>query len=315
MPTVIDWIQVTGSILGLILGTLSGSLLYNTIFAPNIIIHNPQFSKNRNNAIIDITNNGSAPAKNALIVVRSNESFINNPTFFATDSYSSLTNLTNEPNVLELSVPKFSQGEGSIVQINASLHHQINTPPANLTVYTTYDEGSKKYPSTMLSYQNLLLPIAFAFAAIASFTGPYIYQWSRSRRRNFATRILFDFVHINHRFLIQGEKLDTEPIVKPDLMGYKLWKGYHELTRKRLLRIDKKFFVDTKFEKDLKGKNQDHDEYYYFDLINQAYEDIVKREMVLGPNKDDNVLKTKNTGIKEKSSEIVTTIRWDVYGI
>jgi hypothetical protein len=70
-------------------------------------------------------------------------------------------------------------------------------------------------------YQQFLLPLVLAIAAVASFTVPYLYQWTISRRRNFATRILFDFVHIYYR-LVNAKEDDKDPIVKPGMMGYKL---------------------------------------------------------------------------------------------
>jgi hypothetical protein len=126
---------ITGTILGIIFGAASGTLFYNTLFTPNIISSQPDIDQN-GDVLIKITNNGSAPAKNALIIVKSKEAFTKDPVIFATNNYSLNTNFTKNPDLVKLSVPRFSQGEGSFIQLTISLN---NKP--GLSVYTTYDEG------------------------------------------------------------------------------------------------------------------------------------------------------------------------------
>ncbi|HEY6165531.1 MAG TPA: hypothetical protein VIW25_11515 [Nitrososphaeraceae archaeon] len=76
-------------------------------------------------------------------------------------------------------------------------------------------------------------------AAIAGFVGPYVYQLKIKRRRDFATRILFDFLHIYRRLVNNPD--NKELLVKDDMAGRKRWKKYDDYTKRRLLKIDHKF--------------------------------------------------------------------------
>jgi len=68
--------------------------------------------------------------------------------------------------------------------------------------------------------------------------GPYVYQLKIKRRRDFATRILFDFLHI-HRRLVNNPD-DKELLVMDDMAGRKRWKKYDDYTKRGLLKIDHK---------------------------------------------------------------------------
>jgi hypothetical protein len=248
--------------------------------------------------------------------VKSKEAFTKDPTIFATNNYSSNTNISTNPNLLKLSVPRFSQGEGSLVQVTASLHNQASAKQAGLLVYTTYDEGSKiLYPSH--AYQDpRLLPTLLVFAAIASFVGPYLYQLKIKRRRDFATRILFDFIHIYRR--IDENPEDNEILVKPDMKGHALWKKYQE-RRAQWLKIDRKFFYLYDIFPDLHGLDPEVHKYKYLKMIEDGYKELDNRDKVLETGKKDAGysarLKSANETVKTWCKNITTKIRWDVYGV
>jgi hypothetical protein len=134
---------------------------------------------NDNIANIKITNDyGLGPATDMNIVVKSLDgiTFMEGPRLFSTEPYNDLTNLTSEPTIMAINIPRFSNGPGSILQIQAELDLSINTNPNKMsiedyyTTYVKYDQGStNSLPSTRFYQHPLLLPIFFILLAIASF--------------------------------------------------------------------------------------------------------------------------------------------------
>ena len=243
--------------------------------------------------------------------MKSKEAFTKDPIIFTTNNYSLNTNVKTSPNPLKLSVPRFPKGEGSFIQLNTSLNNKANAKQAGLLIYTTYDEGSKiLYPSH--AHQDpRLLPTLLVLAAIASFVGPYVYQLKIKRRRDFATRILFDFLHI-HRRLVNNPD-DKELLVMDDMAGRKRWKKYDDYTKRGLLKIDHKFFYLYDSFTELKGKDPKDGKYDYYTLIHEGYKAIDRRDKQL--NNPMANMTSENNIVKKECEKITTGIRWDVYGI
>jgi hypothetical protein len=254
----------------------------------------------------------------------SNEAFTSDPIISATENYSLNTNYITSPKFVKLSVPRFSQGEGSFIQLNASLYNHADAKQAGLLVYTTYDGGSKiLYPPHAYNL-HFVLPILLVLAAIASFTVPYVYQRRINRRRDFATRILFDFMHLYGR--LDRNISDNRVLMKDDMGGRKLWKKYDEQTKKRLLRIDPKFFyMEESFPEIAQKKDIEKYKYDYYNSFIEGYEALEKRDKVLKseidlPEEDlsqekKEKIQNENRDVKKKCGNILTKTRWDVYGI
>jgi hypothetical protein len=227
--------------------------------------------------------------------------------------------------VLKIFIPRFSQGEGSIIRVDALFKDEVSISE-DFSTYVTYDDGSIKSPALIKGwYQDpRLLPISLLILAALSIILPYINMWRISIRRNFATRVLFDFVHIHYRLerAKVSDFIDQQPIVKDDMKGYALWNKYRLKKKQKFLKIDSKFFSLIEGFDGLKGKNPEDSEYEYYDAISKGYDLITDRDLYLNKNKNSisdaktlTELKSKNDTLRIKSGEIVTAIRWDVYHI
>jgi hypothetical protein len=90
------------------------NFIISALFVPNIQIFKDPRAQGKDKVVIDITNIGTAAAKNLKLTVMAppNTSFLYP---FSTESYSK--NKTGDPTRLEINVPRFVQGSGSLIQI------------------------------------------------------------------------------------------------------------------------------------------------------------------------------------------------------
>lgn len=130
---------IAGVIVGV--GTLIGaaySSIILAIFTP-IISVTAAPNSNANGTIIDVTNTGSASAKDLKLTVQAPPHVTFQHPVFSTERYTQ--NRTEDPSLLELFVPRFVQGAGSLIRINTFIASGTNTSKT-YTFYATYDQGS-----------------------------------------------------------------------------------------------------------------------------------------------------------------------------
>ena len=148
----VDWKNIAVPIIVAIIAGAVGlvsaliNFIISALFTPNIQISEEPLKIGDNKVTIDITNNGTAAAKNLKLTVQAPPNTSFNRPFFSTEKY--IENATGNPTKLEMYVPRFVQGVGSLIKIESSLsqpnvsgHHYI-VYSGNYIVYVTYDQGS-----------------------------------------------------------------------------------------------------------------------------------------------------------------------------
>lgn len=134
-----DWKSIgVPVIVAIIAGTVSlisayTNFIISSFFTPNIQISKESAGKLNDKIIIDITNNGTAAAKSLRLTVQAppNTSFIR--PIFSTEKYSE--NNTGAPTKLEMYVPRFVQGTGSLIRIE-SLNHNDSQNGLEIILFT-----------------------------------------------------------------------------------------------------------------------------------------------------------------------------------
>jgi hypothetical protein len=67
---------------------------------------------------------------------------ISNHRIFSTETYTE--KFVQNSTTLEVLVPRFSQGDGSLVKINTLANSKPNLTSVDYVIYSTYDDGSNK---------------------------------------------------------------------------------------------------------------------------------------------------------------------------
>lgn len=166
----VDWKNIgVPIIVAIIAGAVSlvsalVNFIISALFMPNIQISDEPLKIGDNKVTIDITNNGTAAAKNLKLTVKAPPNTSFNRPFFSTEKY--IDNATGNPTKLEMYVPRFVQGAGSLIKIESSLspanvsgNHIVYS--GNYIVYVTYDQGSieKVIPLSLIIEAKPLVPI------------------------------------------------------------------------------------------------------------------------------------------------------------
>jgi hypothetical protein len=136
-----------------IAGVLGASGIVNVIIA--YIIKPHMFAEVIQNhltdphvVMINVKNTGNAPAKDLDLTVTTSTNITNRTTIFSTENYSKIP--TTTPQILHLHIPRFVEGEGSLVGIQMLTDPLPNsTSPESYDIYTTYDVGSSKLVTTV----------------------------------------------------------------------------------------------------------------------------------------------------------------------
>jgi len=85
---------------------------------PNLVIDiTPNNNEDYRNVTINVKNNGVEPAKNLLLTIRSPGGIINDSGIFYTENLT-IDNKLTKPDLLQLHIPRFIHGKGSMVSIN-----------------------------------------------------------------------------------------------------------------------------------------------------------------------------------------------------
>lgn len=127
---------VIAAILG---GSTLISFIISAFLTPNVII---DFAKGENlsEAQFIIRNTGNAPAKDVVLTIQAPCCAITIESVFSTENYSE--RITPDPNSVELDVPRFVQGGGSIIKIDTIIDNESKLTGGEYNTYITYDQGS-----------------------------------------------------------------------------------------------------------------------------------------------------------------------------
>jgi len=144
MLIMVDWknvgVPIAVTLITLIGGVVITSLL-SVLFKPDISIELIPHKENPYKVTVDMENKGSAAAKNLKLTMESPHN-ITSMHIFSTENYTK--RYTNSSPILEVNIPRFVQGAGSLVRIDALIDsHSKITKNDRYIVYSTYDQGSK----------------------------------------------------------------------------------------------------------------------------------------------------------------------------
>ena len=138
----VDWKNVGTPIIVAIITLIGGffiSYISSVLYKPDVSIELVPSKEDVHNATINLLNKGSAPAKNLKLTMESPHNIVTTD-IFGTENY---TKRYTNSSSLEVDIPRFAQGKGSLITIAVSIdpHSSIDTND-HYTVYTTYDQGS-----------------------------------------------------------------------------------------------------------------------------------------------------------------------------
>lgn len=160
----VDWKNIGLSVAITVVATAFGgvitvavALLPTLWIVPNISVGLIPDKENLHKVSIDLKN---TPATNTKFTIESPHN-VTRFDIFSTENFTK----ENSSRLLEINLPRFAQGEGSIVKINAlmDLHSNI-TNNDRYTVYSTYNQGSKMDAKHILAAIPSAAPPATVFA-------------------------------------------------------------------------------------------------------------------------------------------------------
>jgi hypothetical protein len=215
MATLFEWVQIISTVVGL----LGGAFLYNIIMAPKLEIDFPEVSPDSKHLTVRMTNSGLAPAKNLTLTIQSSHDLFSDYSINSSDVIKSKTTIVAPVNTLKINLPRFSNGDGSLLQVYATSDSNITN--TDITIYATYDQGSTIQPP---KHENLLIPLSVLFIVISIIVFVYA-TWNRQQReklRYSAARVAFDLVHL---YYVLNNDRDSNKIDTSEMDGYKRWKG------------------------------------------------------------------------------------------
>ena len=160
-----NWVILVPIIAAVItLGGAYTTIIVSSLLRPDIEVDLkiPETATNKNEGSISVINEGSAPAKNLKLTVEYPHK-ITDLNIFRTENYSD----TNSSQVLEIYVPRFAQGKGSLVKIASTMDSNI-TENDKYKIYLTHDQGS-----TLELLSESQLSSRFSFDIQPWITSPY----------------------------------------------------------------------------------------------------------------------------------------------
>src|SRR5215207_5804032 len=188
-----DWkaigIQIISTIAASSVLLFGLSTFYSDFYnKPNIRIEMTPSILDEKIAMIKVINDGRQPATNLKIIVNSPENITTYRVLSTANS--TIVNLSNfNPKFLELYIPKFASGIGSLVRIFISVNTLTDTNYlAYMNVYATYDQGSVKglIPKQLgLAdiWNNFFNEWSFLISIISSASAPVVLAWVYTKRR------------------------------------------------------------------------------------------------------------------------------------
>ena len=188
-----DWkaigIQIISTIAASSVLLFGLSTFYSDFYnKPNIRIEMTPSILDEKIAMIKVINDGRQPATNLKIIVNSPENITTYRVLSTANS--TIVNLSNfNPKFLELYIPKFASGIGSLVRIFISVNTLTDTNYLDyMNVYATYDQGSVKglIPKQLgLAdiWNNFFNEWSFLISIISSASAPVVLAWVYTKRR------------------------------------------------------------------------------------------------------------------------------------
>jgi len=179
----VDWKNVVVPIITTIIvvffgGTAVFSFIVNAFLTPDVNVNLSKSPNDKYSAYISVTNLGRVSAKQMTLTI-DNPAKILNHTIFSTEEYSENKNYSNtHPKILKIFIPRFVQGEGSVINVNLKVDPTVNIDSGQYVVYTTYDQGSVRKilpvseqavsaePEQFKYYDPIILGITAAVAAV-----------------------------------------------------------------------------------------------------------------------------------------------------
>lgn len=195
----VDWKNIgVPIIVGIIAGTVALisaliNFIISALFVPNIHISREPTTDQKDKVVIDITNIGTAAAKSLKLTVQAPPSTSFKYPLFSTEKYSA--NKTGDPTRLEIDVPRFVQGGGSLIRIESLIDTKTNVSSGDYIVYVTYDQGSVEQeipvfekPTKPLSFIDIFFNqyqtgLSFLAAGISLVGGAVGYYVSRTKQK------------------------------------------------------------------------------------------------------------------------------------
>jgi hypothetical protein len=132
---------------------------------PNVNVNISSDPDNIHSAYISVKNDGKVSATQLTLTIH-NPARLLNHSIFSTENYVENKNYTTaHPNVLKIFVPRFVQGEGSLISVNLNLDPKAEFNSGQYVVYTTFDQGSVKKTLSVktINANDTLVTSAYAF--------------------------------------------------------------------------------------------------------------------------------------------------------
>jgi hypothetical protein len=248
---------------GIVLGALNG--LYNQFVKPNVNVDIAQNKLNPDIITIEVENNGGSSANKLVLKIDSPVRIINY-TIFSSNNYTQYENAY----LLQVYVPRFVNGEGSLIRI-IMLFDGRSIPNFfhYVTVYATFDQGSviKSTNEISRTWLEQLFDINSLSYYVIFIIGPLIVEiillwFLRWRRKDLINRnintidILYNTFSDNEQACLYQLKQKRKQIYHLFLRNVIRSSGY-EILDKKISEYESKILLELK--KRDEGENQGED--------------------------------------------------------
>ena len=119
------------------------NFVHDYLTNPNIIIGITFNSNLQENAIVEVKNSGNEAARFFSLTVNSPLPILNYD-LFVTENLADVDENKKDNNTLQISIPRFMQGPGSLIKIDLNFTSKFDLPHETIFVYSIFDQGSAK---------------------------------------------------------------------------------------------------------------------------------------------------------------------------
>ena len=309
------------------------SIFYSDYYKTPTICITVKPEKYSEAVVVEAKNHGRDSARGLVLTIESPDNIINK-TILATEN---VTSIKQNHTILSLNLPRFSNGEGSVIKINVWTNSPQSSLIENMNAYATYEKGSIKYSSSNpqcpgLFTSFLLLPysplIILGILLLIAYFPLLVYVNRRIDRKIFLDLLTQDIMNV--RALLHENPRLTDKLALwnlDELMSYLVfnqgtiffiswiffsWAGIIFLVR---------FYIYTKMQQ----KNRARESYIWDLKTYNSKRNIIK-------NMDDYIkiddfyrcLKQRNKGSEEErarlndecfnlSVQALVNLKWDIY--
>ena len=120
------------------------SIFYSDYYKTPTICITVKPEKHSESVVVEAKNHGRDRARGLVLTIESPNNIINK-TVLATEN---VTSMKQNQTILSLNLPRFSNGEGSVIKINVWTNSPQSSLIENINAYATYEKGSTKYSSS-----------------------------------------------------------------------------------------------------------------------------------------------------------------------